>query len=181
MNCPCCNIRLARKMIRDVEVNECEKCRGLWFEDDELRKAKDSTDEDLNWIDFEIWEHRDKVKPRSGDLRCPQCGQAMVAVDYGHTAIEIDYCPQCRGTWLGEGEFRKIIEALTEELLTKTFSDYISTSLQEANEIITGPESFPSEWKDFTTVLRMMQYRLFAEHPKLLEAIVSIQNASPIR
>ena len=53
-----------------------------------------------------------------------------------------------------------MIEQLTEELLTRPFSDYIKTSLEEAKEIITGPESFLLEWKDFNTVLNMMQLRL---------------------
>lgn len=181
MNCPCCNAGLRSKMIKDVEVHECDECKGMWFEDDELRRAKDSTDEDLNWVDFEIWKHKDKVKARSRNLKCPQCNRSLVAVDYGDAAIEIDYCPQCRGTWLDKGEFKKITEALTEELLTKPFSDYVKTSLQEAREIITGSESFFLEWKDFTTVLRMMRYRLFVEHPKLLAMTINIQKSSATR
>jgi len=73
------------------------------------------------------------------------------------------------------GEFGDIVTALTDELLTKPFSQYIKESLTEAREIITGPESFSSEWKDFATVLRMMQYRLFVEKPKLLDKMISIQ------
>ncbi len=48
-------------------------------------------------------------------------------------------------------------------------------SLQEAREIVTGPESFLSEWKDFATVLRLMQYRLFVERPRLLGTIIAAQ------
>jgi Zn-finger nucleic acid-binding protein len=181
MKCPCCNIDLKSKIIKDVEIEECNKCKGIWFEDDELRKAKDSADSDLNWMDFEIWKHKDKTKARSRNLACPQCNQTLVAVDYAETNVEIDYCPKCKGTWLDKGEFEKIIDALTNELLTKSFSEYIKESLEEAKEIITGPESFVSEWKDFTTVFKMMQYRLFADNPKLLDTVTNIQRINPIK
>lgn len=176
-----CKIELKKKMIQKIEIDECEKCKGMWFEDDELRKAKDATDEDLNWMDFEIWKHKDQFKTKSRNLPCPQCNKALVTIDYADTGVEIDYCPTCKGTWLDKGEFTKMIEALRNELLTKSFSKYITASLEEAKEIITGPESFLSEWKDFSTVLRMMRYRIFAENPKLLNTVISIQKANPIK
>ncbi len=181
MKCLYCKIELKKKMINKIEIDECEKCKGIWFEDDELRKAKDSTDEDLNWMDFEIWKHEDQFKPKSRNLPCPKCNKVLVAINYSDTDVEIDYCPTCKGTWLDKGEFKKIIDALTNELLTKSFSKYIKASIEEAKEIIKGHESFLSEWKDFSTILRMMHYRLFVEKPILLNAITTIQLHSPIK
>lgn len=181
MKCPHCDIELKKKMLEDVEIDECEKCKGMWFEDDELRKAKDSSDKDLNWIDFEIWKNKDQVKAEPRNLPCPQCNKALVTINYGNTGVKIDYCPVCRGTWLNKGEFKKIVDAFTNELLTKPFSEYIKASIEEAKEIVTGPEGFISEWKDFTSVLRIMQYRLFVENPKLLDTVISIQRANPIK
>jgi Zn-finger nucleic acid-binding protein len=181
MKCPCCDVELKAKLVKNTEIDECPQCKGTWFESDELRKAKDSADPDLNWMDFEIYRHEDRFKARSRKLACPQCNQALVAVDYDDTAVEIDHCPHCKGSWLDKDEFKKIIEALTNELLTKTFSQYIKASIDEAKEIIKGPESFLSEWKDFTTVCRMMQYRMFVENPKLLDTMINIQKANPIK
>jgi Zn-finger nucleic acid-binding protein len=172
---------LKGKMLKDIEVDECNNCKGIWFEEDELRKAKDSADSDLNWMDFEIFKYRDKSKAQARNLACPQCSQTLVAVDYADTGVEIDYCPQCKGTWLDKDEFKKVIDALTNELLTKSFSEYIKASVEEAKEIITGPESFVSEWKDFTTVFRMMQFRLFTENPKLLDKVITIQRMNPMK
>jgi Zn-finger nucleic acid-binding protein len=181
MKCPSCNTDLKSKMLEDVEVDECNNCKGIWFEEDELRKAKDSADSDLNWMDFEIFKQKDKSQARAKNLACPQCSQALVAVDYADTGVEIDCCPKCKGTWLDKDEFKKVIGALTNELLTKSFSEYIKASIEEAKEIITGPESFVSEWKDFTTVFRMMQFRLFTENPKLLDKVITIQIMNPIK
>ena len=103
----------------------------------------------------------------------------MITIDYDNTGVEIDYCPACRGVWLDSGEFGKIIDALLEELTTKSAGDYWKATLQEAKEIITGKEGLISEWKDFSNVVRMMQYRILAENPKLGEAIASYQQSSP--
>jgi Zn-finger nucleic acid-binding protein len=180
-SCPKCETELKPKAIGPVEVDECEMCKGVWFDKDELRQAKDVTDSDLNWMDFEIWKHEDRFKSKGTKINCPVCKTETVAIDYGSTAIEVDYCPSCQGIWLDEDEFKKIIESLESDLVSKSFSEYIKDSIEEAKEIITGPESFISEWKDFMTILRMMQYRMFLENPKLLETIASVQKANPLQ
>ena len=179
MKCPLCKIEMSNRSFKNIEFDVCDKCKGVWFDKNELRKAKDAADKDLNWMDFEIWKHKDKFKISRRKLICPKCKQSLVAINYGSTNIKIDYCPACEGTWLDKGEFKKIIKALTDELLTKPFSEYIKASIQEAKEIFTGDESFLSEWKDFATLLHMMEIRFFVEHPWLLDEIIAAQKSLP--
>ena len=54
-------------------------------------------------------------------------------------------------------------------------------SIEEAKEILSGPESFLSEWRDFFTVLRMLQYRVAVDHPELAKTITDAQRISPFR
>lgn len=173
--CPKCDAGLQPTDLGPVEVDECRECKGVWFDTDELRQAKDAADSDLNWMDFEIWKHEARFQSKPSTRECPNCQKPMVSLRYGDTEVEIDYCQSCRGTWLDRGEFEKIIESLEEELLTKSFSEYVKESVQEAREILTGPESVLSEWKDFAKVFKLMQYRLFVERPKLLESIINAQ------
>ena len=119
--------------------------------------------------------HEDKFKAKSRNLPCPKCNDTLVAIDYADTDVEIDYCPACKGVWLDAGEFQKIIEALTNELHATTFSEFIKASVEEAKEIIAGPEPFLSEWMDFSTVLKMMKYRLYVETP-VLEVVWNCRN-----
>jgi hypothetical protein len=53
--------------------------------------------------------------------------------------------------------------------------------VEEGLEVVSGPESMASEWRDFTTVLRLTQYRLFIEKPGLKNAILSLQAANPFK
>ena len=181
MNCPCCSIQLRKTTLEEIEIDQCEKCKGIWFEHDELRQAKDAADKDLNWMDFEIWKQKDLFSAKPANLACPQCNKPLVTIDYADTKVAVDCCPACKGTWLDNGEFKKILDALNNELLSKTFSQYIRASIAEAKEIVTGPEGLISEWKDFTTVLRMMKFRLYAENPDLVDQALTIQRSIPIR
>lgn len=180
-DCPRCVKSMHEKKMQSVEVEECSACMGLLFDTEGLRKAKDETDPDLKWLDFEIWNHEELFRVSPNPLKCPRCAKDMVAMNYGETDIQVDYCVPCRRVWLDGGEFEKIIHALTDELTSKHFSDYVKTSLKEAKEIFTGPENFLSEWKDLVTVLRMLRTRLFVEKPKLMETVIKTQSYVPIR
>jgi Zn-finger nucleic acid-binding protein len=50
-------------------------------------------------------------------MKCPQCNLDLQMTE--RSAVEIDYCPQCRGVWLDRGELDKIIERAA----SPTFAD----------------------------------------------------------
>ncbi|MBZ5637310.1 MAG: zf-TFIIB domain-containing protein [Acidobacteriia bacterium] len=166
-DCPSCRIPLTETSLGSVRIDECPKCNGIWFQDEELRLAKDKEDHDLIWLDFEIWRHADRFRVGTRKLECPDCHSSLVQVHYGDTPITADYCTLCRGVWLDKGEFEKIIRALEEEINSMSAREYLSASLQEAKEIFTGSESLLSEWRDLRAVLKLFQLRFFIEHQGL--------------
>lgn len=178
MLCPRCSEVLKTHLIHTVEIDECLQCRGTWFDQAELRKAKDAVEPDLRWMDFDIWKHEDRLRVSSTALQCPKCNVRMAAITYGGTGVEVDYCSQCQGIWLDGGEFDKIINALEEELVTKSVPDYVETSLEEAREVIRGPEGPVSEWRDLLTVVRLFQYRVLVEKPEFRAALAAIQRGT---
>jgi Zn-finger nucleic acid-binding protein len=180
MDCPRCNVPMTTRKIGNVEVDECLECKGIWFDRDELRQAKDAIDRDLSWMDFDIWKHKDQFHIAPKPTKCPRCAIPMAAVNYGDTGVEICVCSNCRGTWLDGGEFDKIVACLHEELDSKTTSDYVRDSLEEAKEIFTGKDSLASEWKDFTKVLKMFEYRFFTEHPRLFQTVKEMARRAPL-
>ena len=181
MKCPRCSNDLQKRTIGAVEIDECGSCKGIWFDEGELRKAKDETDPDLHWMDFELWKHPDRFHVAVKPIKCPQCDVQMASIDYGETRVEVNYCTKCKGVWLDTDEFKKIIDALTDELLTKSVRDYVRSSVEEAKEIVAGPENFMSEWKDFLTVVRMLEYRILTKNPRVSKALADIQTYTPIR
>ena len=177
--CPACSHNLKPIKLVAVQVDQCSNCKGAWLDRDELRLAKDHADHDLNWMDFEIWKHEDLFEVDSRHLKCPNCQNELVTIRYGSTKVAIDYCKSCEGIWLDRGEFKRIIDALENELTTKTTNEYIKASVEEAKELFTGTESFLSEWRDFKTVLWLLELRFFVENPRLMETVTNIP-PSPI-
>lgn len=179
--CPKCGVELKTKVLGSIEVDECESCKGVWLEKGELEEVKEETDPNLDWLDFEIWKHPEKFKSGSAGVDCPVCGTRTASLEYGDTGVEINYCATCQGIWLEKDELPKIIESLEDEIARKTLSDYFKESVEEAKEIVTGHESFMSEWKDFSSVLKLMQYRLFVEKPKLVETLTELNTLNPFK
>jgi Zn-finger nucleic acid-binding protein len=181
MKCPRCSVELVSRELGEVPLEVCTGCGGLWFDEEGLRLAKDQADPDLAWMDFEIWKHGDRFEVSVTPLRCPRCDVDMAAVEYDTTEIEVDYCLRCQGVWLDGGEFAKIVRALEQELVTKDLPEYIVASLREARQVLAGPETLASEWKDFRTVLRMLEYRILSANPTVARALAAIQTVDPFR
>ncbi len=170
-DCPVDHVSMTPTTVGVIEVDECPQCQGVWFQNDELRLTKDATDPDLVWLDFDIWKHPDRFQADRHHLACPDDGTAMVEVRYADTPVVVHYCPACRGIWLGRGDFFRIIAALEEEVVSKDAGEYVRASLRQARELLTGSESFASEWRDFLSVIHLLRLRFFAEHDGLAQAI----------
>ena len=179
MKCPIDGTTLSKHAIHSVEVEECQQCRGLWFEKGELRKARDLAEPDIAWLDFDLWSDQDALEVSLSSRDCPVCGKSMAAILYANTGVTVDCCVEEHGVWLDEREFESIIECLEKELVSKSLPDYVSASLEEAKEIVIGDEGFISEWKDFLTVTRFLQYRVFVSNSKIPKALVALQSSAP--
>ena len=135
MQCPKCSAAMNTRTVAGLEIDVCSSCAGLWFDQDELRNLKDQADPFLSWMHFEIWKHKDKFKLSQQATQCPKCHLSLVRIEYDDTEVEIEYCPQCQGTWLDQGEFTSIIGALQSEAANMSVPDYVKASLAEAKHI----------------------------------------------
>ena len=181
MECPVDGTKLEMNTVNAIKIEECPQCRGLWFEGGGLSKAKDESDPDLIWLDFDLWSDHESFSADWSSRKCPQCGKNMAAIAYAGTSVMVDYCPDGHGVWLGNGEFQGIIKALEAEVSSKNVSGYAASSLKQALELVTGDKGFASEWKDLNTVLRLLQYRLLAENPKVAELLIALEAANPFK
>lgn len=181
MNCSNCQNELDQIDFRGIVINECPSCHGRWFDREELQKAKDNTDEDLRWLDFDPFVKKEKhfnVIPEEGGI-CPKCSEKMIPLAYANSGVVIDKCEQCRGVWLGDGEFRKIIAYLENLVTTHSVSEYVIDSFKQFSEIVTGPDDRISEAKDFLVVLKLLKLRAAVEHSKIAELTNKIYQYLP--
>lgn len=175
MKCPKCDGNLESKTFKKVKIEECSKCNGMWFERDELKNAKDSTDEDLRWLDFDIFEEKEnKYSKKESDRVCPRDEAKLETLTYSDSKINIDVCPDCHGIWLDSGEFEKIINYLEKRVDSTTSGEYAKDLAHELGEMLKRPDHLGSEAKDFMAVLRLAEKRLEAEHSNITFAISNI-------
>lgn len=178
MKCPNCGNDFTSKTFHKVKIEECEKCQGLWFDRDELNNAKNSTDSDLAWINFDIFEEKgSKYEKNQGNKLCPKDSSSLQKFTYSHSKVSIDACPTCHGIFLDKNEFDKIISYLEKEVVSNTSGDWVKEALNEFNEILNGEEIKASELRDLLTVIKLGETRLSAEHEK----ITAILTFFPIR
>jgi Zn-finger nucleic acid-binding protein len=150
----------------------------MWFEDQELKLAKDEAEPSLVWDDYDPGAHPERFRANPRHRRCPDCQTELVELDYDTHAVSIDYCAACRGIWLDDGEFVRIIDALRHELEARDVPDYVRESLKQAREVLTGPKSYRSEWRDFVTVMKLLRYRFLAEHTQFTTLLMKFPRIS---
>ncbi len=174
MTCPICKTELKKVVFYGVEVDYCPNCLGLWFERDELRQAKDEKDENLNWLDIDLWKEEAKFKISPGKKLCPHCQVPLYEVNYSDSKVKVDLCNLCEGIWLDRGEFKKIINYLKEKEKKEVLDSYFKNLVKEGIEIFTGPETFREEIGDFLTVLKLLNYKFLTQYPILSKIITTL-------
>jgi uncharacterized protein len=118
MRCVKCEGTLVTVRIEDVDVDQCDRCAGIWFDAHELERVL----------------RRPHVEPllgrgvaAQGDDerrgRCPRCkGEGyLVRVVSPRAPIHVDTCAICGGKWLDGGEIdlltRKTVAGRVRRLL----------------------------------------------------------------
>ncbi len=172
--CPNCGHELRPATREGVAVEECPHCRGTWFDRGELRRAKDSADEDLRWLDFDLLAAEEGSTATSTERLCPRCGRPMESRAYMESSVVVDACPVQHGVWLDDGEFTRIIEYLEDLLVSSTSQEYAKDALEQLKEVVTGPKDRVSEVKDFFAVVRLLRYRVGAEHPRVAQLFTDL-------
>jgi Zn-finger nucleic acid-binding protein len=182
MDCPEDGAVLQETDSHGVKIHECPECRGRWFDRDELKRAIESTDEDLRWLDFD---------PFAGDAKEPQAGQGarlcprdvipMGVIPYEKSRVRIDKCSKCHGIWLSSQEFERIIRHLEREVNSETAAQFEVEAARRLGQVFTGHEGPISELRDLFSVLHLLRTRWAVEHPGLSETLDAISLGSPLK
>lgn len=100
--CPRDRTKLVPEKHKDVTVDACPKCKGIYLDKNELKKL--SGDADLNkylrdMVGYDV----------DSQLICPSCGglMDMEAV----RGVEVEVCLSCFGLWLDAGELDALVAA----------------------------------------------------------------------
>lgn len=111
--CPKCGIALDRKKVRELTAEGCPKCGGIWLDKIAWEQVRNDLDGALElervFVDY-------NPMPVIGiDLLCPQCNLALQPFrPMDAPNMEFDFCSNCGGLWLEDGELGKLIQVLRQ-------------------------------------------------------------------
>ncbi len=165
--CFLCHKDLEKALLYNIEVDYCPDCHGIWIEEDELRLAKDRKDENLKWLDIDLWDDEKKFKISKGNKLCPVHRLPLYEVEYGDSKIKVDVCSICHGIWLDRGEFKQIIDYLKEKANWEILNNYYRNLGKEALEVFIGPESVRQEVEDLLIILKLFNYKFLTQRPTI--------------
>ena len=109
--CPKCDAQLFSLRFKDVEVDFCDRCRGLWLDAGELEALMRLTGAAAN-DPLLAFQNQAGATPRSRKHLCPRCDQTLreVAVPRpGAEALRLDRCPRGHGLWFDANELRQLL------------------------------------------------------------------------
>lgn len=123
MRCPVCKVDMIVVEHKNIELDHCEKCHGVWFDSGELELFLETKAGSQSSFSSLLAEARSGEKKR----RCPICGQKMKKTVISEMPkIIIDACPRGEGLWFDGGELKQAIANLTAKLPEGVYSGVIS-------------------------------------------------------
>jgi len=106
LQCPKCKADMDKVKFKDIEVDRCTQCAGIWFDAHEMQQLRTMDgSETIDTGASALGEHHNDMR----DVRCPVCNQLMIRkTDVGQSHIQYEMCPKCKGTFFDAGEFRDL-------------------------------------------------------------------------
>ena len=109
--CPACGETLVTFELEGIEIDQCQKCGGVWLDAGEI-------DEILERAGRSVQELRDAVKAAGestrGKRNCVRCRAALKAVTF--RGADLDRCPYGHGIWFDKGELPEIAKSGSGEV-----------------------------------------------------------------
>jgi uncharacterized protein len=169
-NCPADGATLDLYTLAHIKFEGCPKCHGMWLDEDELRKLKNTVNNgQLHWLNREV-DNIEKTSAIMSSRSCPKCSSNKLrSVIFGHSGVVIDWCPTCHGIWLDRSEFDSIVEYLRDEATEATPKEIAHEIGEDLKKAVTGegPESRLAELGDAAAAIEAWANAHIFEHPSL--------------
>ena len=108
MQCPKCQTdSFTTAMVREISVDRCTICNGLWFDARELPALLNEDYRLLTPLRGEPGSEEQNQKRG----KCPRDATPLLRMHSAiNQAVIVDTCLQCQGIWLDGGEFDELLK-----------------------------------------------------------------------
>lgn len=105
MDCPVCSVPLIVVERHGIELDYCHLCKGIWFDEGELKLLSQALGIGLDLPDIrDLPATEIEEKKRS----CTRCSKKMDKVVLAR--VVVDRCPRGHGLWFDWGELGQVME-----------------------------------------------------------------------
>ncbi len=104
--CPKCDIGMFLLHFKEVEVDYCECCRGIWLDHGELKALIETTGSDAPDPFLRQLEQTGTPSPRSHCL-CPRCDSKLH--EFTVNKLVLNRCPRGHGLWFDADELQQLL------------------------------------------------------------------------
>jgi Zn-finger nucleic acid-binding protein len=116
MICPVCKSHMIVIEYRNIELDYCDSCKGVWFDSGELELLLKSHDLEEPKTFFDGVLNSQEAPSPEKKRNCPVCGRKMKKTAIGgQPELLIDICRDKHGLWFDGGEVTQLIRRLAEE------------------------------------------------------------------
>ena len=116
MICPVCKSDMIVVEHKDIELDYCLECGGVWFDSGELTLLLKSMDLESQNLYLKNIINSPEAESQEKKQRCPLCGYKMKKVIMGQQpGLLIDVCDRGDGLWFDGGELSQLLKQLAEK------------------------------------------------------------------
>jgi Zn-finger nucleic acid-binding protein len=126
MICPVCSEVMLILEYKEIEIDYCTSCQGIWLDEGEM-EAITGFEKKIDLSDF--------PKTQKSKRNCPRCLTKMVKGPFPGTAIEVDVCRRDGGIWLDKGEIQSIAGDLCSPGNHNEICQFFSELFDDTSEI----------------------------------------------
>ncbi len=110
MKCPNCAQVLKSTQCKGITVDQCENCRGMWFDIQEVDQLEDTV------LRLDELKNTMVTNVRPSERKCPKCGENMQKFNYRWEDLELEMCKNKHGYWLDADEEKRVTEIMKQRL-----------------------------------------------------------------
>jgi Zn-finger nucleic acid-binding protein len=126
--CPKCDVPLFILHFKDIEVDFCQQCRGLWLDAGELEALMGQTGAAAN-DPLLKFQQQAGVQPKGRPQLCPRCDAALHEIRVEHAGaptLTLDKCPHAHGLWFDADELQQLLSMFPAESGAAKAIDYLN-------------------------------------------------------
>jgi Zn-finger nucleic acid-binding protein len=112
--CPVCRIALYSGRRKDVGLEACGGCGGVWVDEKDARHLLASKDTAFAAIAAAAAKGSERREPAKGPRVCPDCGTRLKEGYLEMGAVNVDVCVQ-HGTWFDAHELVAVVNHLSRQ------------------------------------------------------------------